>query len=153
MDNFATLLAEMGKLINIPLKPDKNLSCMIDYPKDKYAIQLEMEQGTDNLIYGANISKLPPGKYRQNLFEQALKANLLEVPRGGILAFSPKSDMLILFLKVPSKELTAQRAVDILNSFNEKLKRWKEAIDRNEVPPLVGAVSVKPTSSGMFGLR
>jgi hypothetical protein len=153
MDSFASLIAEMGKLMQMALKPDHNNCCLIDFPKDNMDIQLEMEQGTDLLIIGSNISKIPPGRYRQNLFEQALKANNLEIPRGGILAFSPKSDMMVLFLKIPTKDLTAQAAVGLLPPFKEKFLRWREAISKNETPPLIGVISTKQTSSGMFGLR
>lgn len=153
MDSFAALIEDLGKILSIPLKLDKNGICLIDFPKDKVEIQLEMEQGSDKLIIGSNIAPVPPGRYRQNLFEQALKANNLEVPRGGIIGFSPKSDMLALFLKIPTKELTAGQAASLLPLFKEKLIRWRDAIEKNETPALVGVVLTKPTSSGMFGLR
>lgn len=150
---FNTLLDSVGKILQIPLKADENQCCMIEFYKENIILQIELEQGTDNLIIAGNIAKIPPGMYKQNLFEQALKANNLDFPRGGILAFSPKIEQLVLFIKVPAINITPNHVVGVLNGFKEKFLRWKEAIEKNETPQLVGYFPTKGTSSGMFGLR
>lgn len=150
---FNQLLAGIALLIKSPLKADANQCCLIDYAEENIQIQLELEQGTENLLIGANIGKVPPGRYRQDLFEQALKANFLDVPKGGFLAYSPKAEQLVLFFKVPSQNLSPDQALSIINGFKDKYKRWKEGLDNNQIPQLVGYIPTKGTSSGMFGLR
>lgn len=149
---FEPLLESIGKLLNIPLQADSHLSCKIDFPKEKIQVQLEMEQGTQNLIFGGNIVKIPPGRFKQNVFEQALKANNLDNPKGGILAYCPKTDQLVLFLKIPTQNITPEQIVAHLNLYKEKFIRWKEALERNEIPQLVGQVTAKGPS-GLLGLK
>jgi hypothetical protein len=152
LDNYPNLLIELGKLIQIPLKVDANNSCMITFPKEKIEIQIEHELSTDMLIIGSNIAKLPPGRFRQNLFEQSLKANNLDNPRGGILAFSPRSDMLVIFTKLAMKDLKPEDVAQAMIPFKDKLKKWKDGIQNNEVPQLLSS-GIKTPSSGMFGLK
>lgn len=152
MDNsYSLLIAELGKLIQIPLTVDSTNTCSINFPKDKLEIQIEQDMANDTLIIAATIIKLPPGRFRQNIFEQALKANNLDTPRGGILAYVPRSDELVIFQRFTMKDLKADRLAGEMVPFKEKLKKWRDSIENNEIPLLMNAV-IKSPSSGMFGL-
>lgn len=150
-DFFGTLLQEVARKLQIPnLQPDKNNSCQIRFGKD-LRIQLEIDPSGQNLIIGTNLGTVPPGRYRENIFTEALKANNLPSANRGTFAYSRKTDSLILFEKMPLKDLTGDIVADFLVFFLEKAKIWKEAVTRGEVPVAAAGTVARPT--GMFGLR
>ena len=144
-----SLLEELGKVIEIStLRPDQNRSCLITFP-DGLQVQIELDPQGTSIIIGCDLGSAPPGRYRENVFREALKTNNLPPPHNGILAFSQKSDHLILFENLPTKDLTGEKIADALEPFNEKARKWKDALLRGDIP----TVSNIRTSSGMFGLR
>ena len=148
-DIFDTLLDELGKILTISdLHPDKNHSCQIKMVNG-LNIQLEMDAYQQGIIMGCDLGGLPTGRYRENVFREALKLNGSKDSKNGILAYSNKSDHLILFEHLPLHELTGEKISDALTPFSEKAFRWKEALEHGEVPVL----SNVRTSAGMFGLR
>lgn len=151
-DLFGTILQELGKLLEIPdLHPDRNHSCLIKL-KNGQSIQLELDRGGHFLILGADLGEVPPGKYRENLFKEALKANEMPYPLHGILAYSKKSEHLILFEKLYARELNGEKVFAALTPFAEKALIWEEALKHNDIPVL-SQVQSPGRSSGMFGLR
>src|SRR5262245_58766423 len=96
-DLFGALLQELGdSLEKADLHPDRNNSCLIRM-KGGQEIQFELDRSSQFLIVGADLGAVPPGKYRENLFREALKANDMPHPIHGILAYSKKTDHLVLF--------------------------------------------------------
>lgn len=145
---FESLLEELGKVMQIKdLHPDRNHSCKIRLANG-LEIQIEMDSMGHELIIGCELGHLPQGRYRENIFKEALKANGLPAPRHGTLAYSNKSENLVLFESLPLKELTGEKIADVIGPFSEKALLWKGSIERGEVPSVVGARS----SGGLFGL-
>lgn len=90
-DFFGSLLQELGKVLEIPdLHPDRNNSCQIVL-KNGLNLQIELDRSGQFLIFGADLGVVPPGRYRENLFREALKANDMPHPIHGILAYSKKN--------------------------------------------------------------
>lgn len=146
---FETLLEEAGKVLNIPdLHPDKNHSCLVRLPNG-LNIQIEMDPYQQGIILGCDIGGLPAGKYRENVFREALKINGQKAPHHGILAYSNKTEHMVLYELLPLKDLTGEKIADAIAPFAEKALLWKEALARGETPVL----SNIRTSGGMFGLR
>lgn len=143
------LLSEIGKALKIPdLHPDRNNSCLVNMPEG-IKIQLEQNPRTDEFIIGADLGQVPPGRYREDLFREALKANGMPFPQHGILAYSAKTDHLILYETFRQRDLTGDRIADELSPFIEKAKKWRESMEKGEVP----VVGMMKSSFGMFGLR
>ena len=95
------------------------------------------------------------GRYRENLFREALKANGLPMPRQGIFSYSKKKDSLVLFDTLFMNELTAQKMADFLTPFMQKADLWRQAIPKGEIPSFTGnelSFGATPSGSGMFGL-
>lgn len=152
MDLFGSLLEEFSKAVDIPdLHPDENQSCLIKFPEGGPEIQLELDREETHLIIGCNLGFLPPGRYRENVFKIALQSNGFPAPRRGDFAFSKKADQLILWTRMPIKDLNGQRIAAVWDHFLEKATLWHQAIKEGEVPALHGAFSTKG-GSGMFGL-
>jgi Tir chaperone protein (CesT) family len=152
-DLFGTLLAELGPLIEAAdLHPDRNNSCLITL-QSGIQIQLELDKSGQFLILGSDLgSILQQGKYRENLFQEALKANDLPYPTHGILAYSKKTDHLVLFEKINIRDLTGEKIAAQVTPFLEKAALWSDALKRSEVPSVNQAVT-GGRGPGMFGLR
>lgn len=146
---FHTLLDELGHVMQIPdLHPDRHHSCLIRLPNG-LGLQIEIDSQMQFLTIGCDLGSVPTGRYRENVFREALKANGLPTPHHGILAYSTKSDHLVLFSQLHVKELSGQKIADEIAPFSEKALLWKSALEHGEVP----TTSSIHTSSGMFGLR
>jgi len=149
-DLFGTILQELGAIIKNPnLKPDEHNSCLLKFKGD-LKVQIEPEKSGRYLVVGCDLGNIPAGRYRENIFNQALKANGMPIPRYGIFAYSKHSDHLVIFDNLPLKDLTGQKIADFLPSFLEKARTWKTAIEKGDVPVLENTYTSKPI--GLFGL-
>jgi Tir chaperone protein (CesT) family len=149
-DLFESLLQELGEAMKIAnLHPDSNNSCLIRL-KSGLKIQLELDKKGDFLILGTDLGVVPSGKYREDLFREALKSNDTPYPLHGIFSYSKKTDHLILFEKIPLKDLNGGKIATAITPFVEKATVWKEAIEHNDIPVTQSFTSGKQT--GMFGL-
>lgn len=150
-DFFGSLLQELGKILDIPdLHSDRNNSCQI-LMRSGLTLQLELDRSGQFLILGADLGIVPPGKYRENLFREALKANNMPYPLHGILAYSKKNERLVLFEKLRSQEITGEIIAAEIIPFSEKAIIWQEALKRGDVP--IANHTSSSHSAGMFGLR
>jgi len=153
-DLFGLLLNDMGALLEIKdLHPDANNSCIVRFPSG-VQIQLELDKSQEKLIFGCDIGEVPAGRYRANIFREALRSNGLPYPNShrGIFAFSKKADHLILFRTVLMKDLNAEKLVEELKPFEEKAAYWQETVMQGGTP-VVGHGSQVMQSGGMFGMR
>ena len=152
-DLFETLLEETGQILGIAdLHPDQNNSCLIGL-KSGVRIQMELDKRGDFLILCCSLGSPPGGKYRENLFRQALKANELLPDQVGIFAYSVKTDHMLLFQKLPLNDLNGQKIAAAITPLSEKAAAWIEAIAHNDVPPLEQTYASSQQGGGMFGLK
>lgn len=149
---FESLLQEIGKELKIKdLHADRNHSCLIKF-KEGISIQIERDESGEGLVIGCTIATIPPGKYRENVFREALKANGLPEPRFGTFAYSKRSDQLVLFIILPIKDLTGEKIIAVLLPFKEKATVWKDAIEHGNVPS-INSQTTTAGGGGIFGLR
>lgn len=151
-DSLGALLQELGKALKIPdLHPDRNNSCLISLPNG-LKVQIELDKSGSCITIGTDIGFVPPGRYRENVFREALKANGQPYPqRNGILAYSRQADRLVLFEMLSLKDLTGEKIASALALLNEKALIWKEALARGDVPVVSSSGTSRPM--GMFGMR
>jgi len=150
---FDSLLAELGKILKIPkLHVDSNHACLIKF-KEGVSIQLERAVKGEGLMIGCIIGNIPPGKYRENFFREALKANGQPEPRIGTFAYSKRADTLVLYTILPMQDLDGEKIAAVLLPFKEKAVAWKEAIDRGSMPVISSSQTVSSGGGGIFGLR
>lgn len=152
-DIFGTLLEDIGKKFgDITLRPDKNNSCLIKL-KGGTEIQLEMDHSGQFLVMGCKLGEIPPGRYRENLLKEALKANNLPYPLHGVLAYSQKGNTLILYQKLIVNDQIASTVASEIPEFAEKAKVWLTAIQQSNLPTINLTEATQKTGGGMFGLR
>lgn len=151
MNQLEIFIEELGKALNIKdLKPDKFNTCLLKI-EQKIEVQIEMDKDPNYLFFGTILGEIPPGRYRENLFEAALKTNNSTPISTGILAYSKKNNQLIMFQRISTKDLNGNKIADSLKTFVEKAKVWKEAIERGDTPS-VPEKARKLEHARLFGL-
>ncbi len=149
---YETLLNELSEALEIEkLTPDENNSCLIKF-NNNLEIQIEQEKDEESLLISASLGEVPPGKYREDVFREALKANAAPYPRQGTFGYSLDTSQLILFKLMPYEELTGDKVAAYLTPFMEKAIEWKEMLEKGEVPHVILNHSAKESSPfGLFG--
>lgn len=135
-DRFDELLKGVGKLLKLPLHTDRNHACAIQIRKGPI-IQLQTDASQEKLLIASKVAELPPGKFRENVLREALKANGLEDPRVGVFAYLAATNHLVLFQRYPFDLLTPERAAALLGPFIEAVEHWHNALLSGlSAPPL-----------------
>lgn len=151
---IGALLAELGKssLLSLgSLQLNKQNTCLIPLPSG-LDVQLEMDKYEKYLIVGCVLGEVQRGKYRLALFREALKANGMPLPRYGTLAFSSKTEKLVLHDYLDMRELTGEKIAEYLVPFLEKAKIWQEAIAGNNIPVIGSSSESSSGKLGIFGI-
>jgi len=149
-----TILDEIGKQELFPgasLNPNKNGTCIIPLPGDGN-LMFELDGREEHLIVVSILGTVTPGRYRESLFKEALKANGLPYPREGTIAYSSKTEHLLLFEKMHLPGLTGGMVVTYLPKFLEKADLWRQAVSTGAVPSVVDTQSGLGLQS-LLGLR
>lgn len=150
-DVLGVILGELGALLNIPdLKPDEYHTCLIKLASGT-TLQIEQSKDGQTLLIGSELGVVPPGRYRIDLFKEAMKANAQPLPRYGTFGWSKKTDNLVFFRRIPLKELTGEKLHAMIPPFVEIVKKWKEAIDHGDIP-LNNSFYTSGGKGGLFGL-
>ncbi len=148
-DQFQELLNELGKVFHLSLAVDKHHACSIQI-QEHLTIQLQLDMAQENLCLFSKIIEIPPGKFRENVLREALKANALPDPRIGIFAYMAASNHLALFQSYPIEMLNGERLSGFLGAFIEYGDSWHKAILNGQSAPPSSAASSLPNP---FGLR
>lgn len=134
--NFESLLSELGKVLHLNLEVDKKNACSIQI-HPHLIIQLQPDSSQDNLWIFCKLIETPPGKFRENILKEALKANAKPDPRPGILAYISTTNDLVLFQTYPIGILNGERLGGIVGAFLEMATSWQEAIQSGLSAPLI----------------
>ena len=152
-DRFGALLEELGTAMKIKLAPDTHGACRIRF-RDKLEVTLSPDNVGEFLNIVIEIGNPGEGKYRENVFREALKANGLPEPRNGILCFGTKKNILLLCDSISFEDIHGQRLADIIQTLAQKARQWKESLSRGEIPSYrAGAATPSASSENIFGLR
>lgn len=150
---FESLLQDIGKAMNIPnIHADANNSCLIAFDTG-IEIQLEPFERDEFLLIVCDLGEVPPGRYREDVFKEALKSNGLPFPRYGTFAYSEQSGHLLLFGLISFREINGEKVASFLYPFMEKAVVWKQFLEKGDVP-LADTMTTSQTSGpgGLFGL-
>src|SRR5581483_3593082 len=104
MDKFLTVIADLGRVVGLPLLPDHKRRCRLVIEHQLH-IQIEDEEPKDRILIACFICEVPPGKFREKVFKQALKENN-NYPRIGNLSYCEKNNNLVLEAHVYYPNLT-----------------------------------------------
>lgn len=154
-DQFAILIDELSKVLQVKLTPDANNACQIRYP-DGLEVRLDPDRLGETLFITCELGPIQQGRYRENLFKEALKVNGLPPPCNGIFAFNPKKETLLLFEQVLFFDLNGIKLSDLITSFSQKARIWKDGINRGDIPSYRAnemSFGAAPRGTGFMGLR
>ena len=132
MDKFLLLLDDLGTLIGIPFHVNAKGLCQINI-NNQLHVQISNESDKDRILVATFISDVPPGKFKENIFLEALKANQ-PFPRLGTFAYSEKNNQLAFFSHVYYRNLNGDTLADFLEKFIEKALSWKIGIETGHLP-------------------
>ena len=132
IDRFATLLEELEKFFELSLAPDSFNACSIQIPP--LTIQMEVDESAENLLIFAKIFELPPGKFRENVLREALKANGEKDPRPAVLGYINATNHLAMHQRYPLSVLTGELLYGILGAFLELGESWASALENGNLP-------------------
>ena len=142
---FAELIHDLGEELETQLDTDQLGTCSL-VVDEKFTVQLEPDKYTDQVLMGTSLTNVAPGKFRENVLAQALKANGI-YPRPGIFAFRAESSELVLFTMLSIEGLDAKKIVDTLALFIDTAETWKQAIDNGNLVSLGIAPGSKTASN------
>lgn len=148
IDRFEELLHELGAELALPLHTDKVGACTLKI-NGAPDVQLECGRLPGILLMAAFISEIPPGKYRENILKDALKANA-SPSQYGILGYSERNNQLALFSFISMAEINGKTLCSLLDLFIDKVMQWRSSVETGTTASLVSTSS--QTRSGMFGL-
>lgn len=133
-DPFETLIHELGVSLNVPLHADRNKACAIRI-HHQLTVQLQIDVAQENLLLASFICEIPPGKFRENVFCEALKANHLPDPRTGIFGYLPINNRLTLHQHYPFASLDGQKLAQYVAGFIDYAELWRSAIENGQPGP------------------
>lgn len=149
MDRFEEILKELSAALGVTLHPDRRGACKLNI-NDVMRVQIEFQPDKEQILLACMICEVPPGKFRENILKDALRANW-PYPGNGTLSYSEKNNNLCLFEYIPSVNISGPKLLDILNAFIAKADSWRTGVESGQTASLLP--SVKKGESGIFGLK
>ncbi len=150
IDQFHELLQELGNKLGITLHPDKHGACKLNINQASY-VQLEYEPSHHRILIATFICEIPPGKLRENILRDGLKANF-PFPEHGTLCYCERNNQLTLFSYLPFSGITGDKLAVEFHYFVEKAQKWREAVESGQTHALVGSTP-KTQDANPFGLK
>ncbi len=130
---FEELLQSLGKIFELKLHVDRKNACSIQvYPE--LTVQLQIDPSQEFLWIFAKIASIAPGKFREIILKEALKANALPDPRPAFFGYIHGLNELAQFQKYPLAILNGERLSGMIGAFVAQSSHWQEAIQRGESP-------------------
>lgn len=129
---FEGLLESLGKVFQLELHVDHMSACSIQV-QEGLILQLEPDISQEYLWLFCKIIEIPPGKFRENVLSETLKANGLADPRAG--HFGLWNGILILFQKYPISLLNGELLSGLIGAFLEMAGNWQKAVQSGRSAP------------------
>jgi hypothetical protein len=131
---FEELLHELGKVFRLELKVDRHSACSIRL-SNELTLQLQLDREQENLWIFAKLGEIPPGKFREELLFETLKANGKPDPLPAALSYIAKDNALAIFQIYPLSILTGERLAALVGSILEMAKEWQNALLSGRTKP------------------
>jgi len=140
IDRFSSLLQELGTILLLPLSLDKYNACSIEI--SPIIIQMQLDATQETLFFFSKIIELPPGRFREDVLAEALKANNLPDPRAAIFGYLAITNHLTLHQNFPLSILNGERLAGMFGAFYELGKSWHTAIESGRTAPPANSDSI-----------
>jgi hypothetical protein len=131
---FEALLHSLGSVFQLQLHVDHKNACSIKLGSD-LIIQLQPDPSQEHLWVFAQLTLIPPGRFREQVLMEALKANGKPDPLPGILTYLAEPNQLALFQTYPMNLLTGENLASFIGAFIETAESWREAVSHGRSAP------------------
>jgi hypothetical protein len=153
MKNFPELIHELGELMGVSLEIDAKEACTLEV-NQKFNVQIELDPSRERVLLVAMVSELPPGKFRENILRDGLKANYLAEEKQGVLSYIDRQNSLVLFEYLQVEGLNTEILFQRLQKFIDRALQWHTSIENGHSSPDIGEIPQAPNKQGpMFGLK
>lgn len=143
---FEEYIQKLGQALETSLHAEKGYLCKIRID-GSLRVQIEHEPAEERILIASFLCELPPGKFREDLLKEALKANdALDLL--GIFAYSSKNNSLTYFLYLSDKIQFEEFSQSFLQ-WLEVAKKWKSAVETGNIFQISQS---HPPSPSFFGL-
>jgi hypothetical protein len=145
MNFFEEYIQKLGLALGTSLHAEKGYLCklLID---GVLKVQLEHEAAEERILIASFLCEIPPGKFREDLLKEALKANDA-IDRPGTFAYSPKNNSLTYFLYLSDK-ISFEEFEEKFLQWLETAKQWRSAVETGNIFQLSRS---RPSSPSFFG--
>lgn len=151
MINFPDLIFELGEYIGEDLKANANNACSL-LINQTLKVQIEFDAPLERILLISLITELPPGKFRENILKDGLKANYLAEEKIGTLSYVERENCLVLFHYIYNSPITKEILHENLIKFTERAMAWHKAIESGRSSPDMGEIPQTFEKKGsMFG--
>ena len=135
IDQFEALLKDLSPLVGTALHIDKTGGCKLSVNHSLH-VNLQCDPKDRRLLMASFIGEIPPGKFRENLLKDALRANEAS-PFHEVLGYSERNNQLALFSYTSFEYLSADKLYQQLKQFVAKANEWKVAIETGNTSHLL----------------
>lgn len=153
MISFHDLIHQLGEFIGEELTVDQNQACFLEI-NEQLKVQMELDPPGEKILLMSQIIELPPGKFRETVLKDALKANFLAEEKEGTLAYLERQNTLVLFQELYTHSITMQILYDRLIKFIERAIKWATSIEAGRSSPDSGEIPEGTIKKGSpFGFK
>lgn len=135
ISRFEEILDQLGHVFELKLHVDRKNACSIQI-HPHLIIQLQLDMSQEHLWLFTKVAETPPGKFRENILKETLKANALPDPRSAIFGYILSSNELAAFQKYPLGILNGEILSGLIGAFLETSSKWQEAILSGQSAPI-----------------
>ncbi len=148
---FEDLIQELGTTLGLSFHLDPHGACCLQM-NEKLRVQIEPDKQEDRIILAAFIGELNPGRFREDVLKEALKANAQFIGNGNagaILGFSARHNQLACHTFLPILEISPEKLLASLTYLTEHALSWMEALQSGRAaPPGIQTLHTAPTAFG-----
>jgi len=134
VNRFEEILRELSVELGTTLHVDKRGACKLRV-NETLSLQLECDASQENLWIFSFLCEINPGKFRENVLKDALKANS-PFPLYGTLAYAERTNQLALFSSLRLPPLSGKTLFEFLSAFIEKANAWKAGVETGQTASL-----------------
>ena len=150
-DSFSNLIYQLAEELDISLQVDAKGGCSLLF-QEKIPVQMELSRDETELIILAFACNLPPGKFREKVFIEALKINN-RYPRFASLGFLEKTNQLTLYHTAVYEDLDGKKLASLLAEIIDLSLLWNKAIESNLACPPELQIKEKTAKSTVFDIK
>ena len=130
---FEELIDQLSTILDVELHLDHHNAVALKI-RERISIQIQENREQNQLLIACMICEIPPGRFRENVLAEALKANASQEMRGS-LGYLAMKNSLTLHQTYPMELLDGKKLAALTSNFIEYAERWGKAIQKGQVGP------------------